>query len=448
VILMLTISELKPEQLKKQYDNEVLGFETTAEVPPLEGILGQERASRAMDFGLKVERQGYNIYVAGLNGTGRSSYARSIVQSVAKDKPVPLDWCYVYNFEDSYQPLALSMPAGVGSRLKEDMNRLIDHLKKEIPKAFSGEDYNKRRARVVQDFQEKTSKLMEELNRTAKEHGFEFKRSATGLVSIPLIDGRPISEEEYRNLGEDKLKEIEARNDKLQMRAVEIFNGIKELELKAQDAIRDLDAEIAMDSVGYVIGELKAKYQECDCPEILEFLDSVQKDIVKNAGALTASPASTSKLPPTPMAILTLNLSRLECIHFSCFGLPRATKSTSAPEEFICSTMPGTSPSLKYPCHVPFTLSPGNRRDILSAAFSAIPGLPPRRYMDLPSLPSISSIPTIKSNPATLSGSGWPYILDAHTTPMPSGTTRSPDLKISMNSLSLTAFTTISELGV
>lgn len=282
MILMSTISELKPEQLKKQYDNEVLGFETTAEVPPLEGILGQERASRAMDFGLKVERQGYNIYVAGLNGTGRSSYARSIVQSVAKDKPVPLDWCYVYNFEDPYQPLAMSMPAGVGSRLKEDMDRLIDHLKKEIPKAFSGEDYNKRRARVVQDFQEKTSQLMEELNRTAKEHGFEFKRSATGLVSIPLIDGRPISEEEYRNLGEEKLKEIEARNDKLQMRAVEIFNGIKELELKAQDAIRDLDAEIAMNSVGYVIGELKAKYQECDCPEILEFLDGVQKDIVKN----------------------------------------------------------------------------------------------------------------------------------------------------------------------
>lgn len=165
---MLTFKELKPQQLKKQHDFEGLEFETTEDIPPLEGILGQERASRAMDFGLKVEKPGYNIYVAGINGTGRSSYAKSIVQSLAKDKPVPLDWCYVYNFEDPDQPLALSMPAGVGTRLKEDMNRLIEHLKKEIPKAFSGEDYNKRKTRVIQDFQEKTSQLMEDLNKTAK----------------------------------------------------------------------------------------------------------------------------------------------------------------------------------------------------------------------------------------------------------------------------------------
>jgi lon-related putative ATP-dependent protease len=279
---MLTFKELKPQQLKKQHDFEWLEFETTEDIPPLEGILGQERASRAMDFGLKVEKPGYNIYVAGINGTGRSSYAKSIVQSLAKDKPVPLDWCYVYNFEDPDQPLALSMPAGVGTRLKEDMNRLVDHLKKEIPKAFSGEDYNKRKTRVIQDFQEKTSQLMEDLNKTAKEYGFEFKRSAGGFASVPLIDGRPMSEEEYRNLDTETLKEIEARNEQLQMRAVEVFNGVKDLELKAQDAIRELDAEIAMNSVGYGIGELKARYRECDCDEILDFFDGVQKDIIEN----------------------------------------------------------------------------------------------------------------------------------------------------------------------
>lgn len=279
---MLTFKELKPQQLKKQHDFEGLEFETTEDIPPLEGILGQERASRAMDFGLKVEKPGYNIYVAGINGTGRSSYAKSIVQNLAKDKPVPLDWCYVYNFEDPDQPLALSMPAGVGTRLKEDMNRLVDHLKKEIPKAFSGEDYNKRKTRVIQDFQEKTSQLMEDLNKTAKEYGFEFKRSAGGFASVPLIDGRPMSEEEYRNLDTETLKEIEARNEQLQMRAVEVFNGVKDLELKAQDAIRELDAEIAMNSVGYGIGELKARYRECDCDEILDFFDGVQKDIIEN----------------------------------------------------------------------------------------------------------------------------------------------------------------------
>lgn len=281
---MLTFKELKPQQLKKRYDHGVPQFETTADISPLEGILGQERASRAMDFGLKVEKPGYNIYVAGINGTGRSSYTKSIVSHLAMDKPAPMDWCYVYNFEDSYQPLALSMPPGVGTKLKEDMNRLIAHLKKEIPKAFSGEDYNKRKGKVMQEFQGKISKLMEELNKTAEEYGFQFKKSAGGFVSVPLIDGRPISEEEYRKLDAVTLKDIETKNEKLQMRAMEIFNNIKELELKAQDAIRELDSRIAMDAVGYGISELKAKYQGCNCPGILDFFDAVQKDITENVG--------------------------------------------------------------------------------------------------------------------------------------------------------------------
>lgn len=279
---MLTSKALEPRQLKTKHDYETLEFETTADIPPLEGILGQERASRAMDFGLKVERPGYNIYVAGINGTGRSSYTKSIVCSLAKDKPIPMDWCYVYNFEDSYQPLALPVPAGVGTKLKDDMNRLIIHLKKEISKAFSGEDYNKRKGKVMQEFQGRTSRLMEELNRTAKEYGFQFKKSAGGFASVPLIDGKPISEDEYRNLDAAALKDIEEKNKKLQTRAMEIFNGMKELELKAQDAIRELDAEIAMDAVGYGISELKAKYQGCDCPEVLDFFDAVQKDIIEN----------------------------------------------------------------------------------------------------------------------------------------------------------------------
>lgn len=274
--------ELKPEQLKRHFDHNVLEFETTADIQPLEGIIGQERAIRAMDFGLKVERQGYNIYVAGLTGTGRNSYARSIVGRLAKDKPIPRDWCYVYNFDDPYQPLALSMPAGIGVQLKEDMNRLIEHLKKEIPKAFSGDDYNRSKTKIIQDFQEKTSRLTEELNMTAKEYGFEFKKSANGLISVPLVDGRPISEEEYGRLDRSALKEIEARNDRLQLRAMEIFNRIKELEREAQDTIRKLDEEIALHSVSYGINDMKTRYRECDCPEILEFLDNVQKDIVEN----------------------------------------------------------------------------------------------------------------------------------------------------------------------
>jgi lon-related putative ATP-dependent protease len=279
---MAAIKELTAEQLKKGCDFDGFEFETTEEIEPLEGIIGQERATRAMEFGLRVEKQGYNIFVSGINGTGRNSYARSIVGRLAKTKPVPRDWCYVYNFEDSDQPTAISLPPGVGMQFKEDMEQLIGQLKKEIPKAFSGDEYNKRKAKIIQGYQDIISGYVKELNRTAEEYGFEFKRSVNGFISIPVVDGKPMSEEEYKNLDPERLKDIEDKNNQLQMKAVEVFNRIRETEQKAQDTLKELDADIAMNSVGYLIEQMKVKYRGYDCLSVLEYLDRVQADIIEN----------------------------------------------------------------------------------------------------------------------------------------------------------------------
>jgi len=279
---MTGFKELRVEQLKKTCDYEMFDFETTKEIEPLEGIIGQERASRAMEFGVRVEKQGYNIYVAGLNGTGRNTYTRSIIERIAREKPVPEDWCYVYNFEDPDQPIDISMPSGIGAQFKEDMDKLNQKLKEQIPKAFSGEEYNKRKSRILQQFQEESAKLMEELNETAKEYGFIFKRNVNGFISIPLIDGKPVSEEQYRELDEETLKEIEERNGQLQMITVEVFNKIKELEREIQDVLKKLDEEVGMNAAGYLIKQMKQKYERFNCERVLEHLDRVQKDIIEN----------------------------------------------------------------------------------------------------------------------------------------------------------------------
>lgn len=279
---MTEVQELKPEELKTTCNHEDFDFETTEDIEPLEGIIGQERARRAMEFGVRVEKQGYNIYVAGLNGTGRNTYTQSIIGLIAKEKPVPSDWCYVYNFEYPDQPIAISMPTGIGSQFKEDMDKLNQELKVQIPKTFSGEEYNKRKTKILQQFQEESAKLMEELNETAKEYGFIFKRSVNGFVSIPLIDGKPVNEEQYRNLDEETLSEIEKKNEQLQMITVEIFNKIKELEHKTQETLKQLDEEVGMNAVGYLIKQMKQKYEQYKCEEILKHLDRVQKDIIEN----------------------------------------------------------------------------------------------------------------------------------------------------------------------
>ena len=108
--------ELSPEELSNKVDCGLFEFDTTADLNPLDGIIGQGRAAAAMEFGLTIKRPGYNIYVSGLTGTGRSSYTKSIVSKIAENEKVPEDWCYVYNFVNPDKPMCINLPAGIGYR--------------------------------------------------------------------------------------------------------------------------------------------------------------------------------------------------------------------------------------------------------------------------------------------------------------------------------------------
>ena len=132
--------ELAYTELKKGCFPEELSFRTTAEIKPLEGVIGQERAVKAFDFGLAVKMKGYNIYMAGPSGTGKTTYARNSTEKLAQTEPVPYDWCYVYNFQNPRSPLALRFEPGQGKQFKEDMAELVQLFKTELQKAFRAED--------------------------------------------------------------------------------------------------------------------------------------------------------------------------------------------------------------------------------------------------------------------------------------------------------------------
>ena len=119
-------------------------FETTEEVPPLEDIIGQERAVKAMDFGLRIKQHGYNIYISGITGTGKNSYAQSLIKEIAIKDETPDDWCYVYNFKKPGEPIALNFPAGKGAAFARNMENFIVELKEAIPNAFNSEDYERK----------------------------------------------------------------------------------------------------------------------------------------------------------------------------------------------------------------------------------------------------------------------------------------------------------------
>ena len=173
---------LSPEDLYKRCDESILDFRTTEEVPPLDGIIGQERALDSIEFGLNLPSTGFNIYVLGDSGTGKTSAIRSFISKKAEQENVPPDWCYVYNFRDPAEPIAISLEPGRGIALQKNMAALIASLKVEIPKIFESKEYKKRNDVIVEEFQLRQKNLFASVDRDAGEKGFKLQPAMGGFT--------------------------------------------------------------------------------------------------------------------------------------------------------------------------------------------------------------------------------------------------------------------------
>ncbi|HEY8486369.1 MAG TPA: ATP-binding protein, partial [Limnochordales bacterium] len=290
-----TPRELGPEQLRVHFPPERLPFQTTEELEPLQDIIGQERAARAMAFGLQVKYPGYNIYMAGPTGTGKNTYARRIVQEKARREPVPGDWVYVYNFENPDEPLAIHLPPGMGSKLAQDMEELVEELKLEIPRRFESEDYEKQRDAIIRAFQEQSQALIDQAERAAAELGFALRRTSAGFATIPLVGGRPITQEEFEALDEEDRRRLEQANKELHERMAEVSRRIRALEKQAKEAVRDLERRIGLAAVSHPMAELKEKYAAH--PRVLEYLNRVERDIIDNLDEFKEEEETEQPLP-------------------------------------------------------------------------------------------------------------------------------------------------------
>ena len=277
---MLNYTELAVEDLKNICDPAIFAFETTKELECLDGIIGQGRAAAAMEFGLAIKRTGYNIFVAGMTGTGRSSYTRSIVNKIAQNEKTPEDWCYVYNFKTPDNPIAINLPAGLGSKLEKDMRRLIKSLKIGIPKAFGSDEYGKQKSDIIQFYQGESSQLMEDFSLFAKQKGFTIKKSEKGILTMPIIDDKVIEAEDFLKLEKEERKVIEENSFVVQSKLLDTLKQIKEIEKSAMDKLEQLETKIALVTVEQPIADLKDKYS--NHKSVVEYLQSVQKDIIHN----------------------------------------------------------------------------------------------------------------------------------------------------------------------
>ena len=274
------VLELLPEQLRYHCEENMFTFETTESVPTLEVMIGQERAVKAVEFGLFTKTSGYNIFISGLVGTGKITYAKSAVHKVAKGEAVPNDWCYVNNFDNPSQPVALSLPAGKGSVFRQDISELVENLKREIPKVFSGNDYEQAKSDVMKTFQAKRAIIMEGFNQQAEEHGISPQWTTTGFVGLPIKDGNPITPEEFQKLDKEERESYEEKLMAVHEKALEAIRLVQQLERETREDLKTLDSKVGDFAVGYYIDELKEKYVTFE--KVIAYLDAVRDDAVKN----------------------------------------------------------------------------------------------------------------------------------------------------------------------
>ncbi|MGD0070102.1 MAG: ATP-binding protein [Candidatus Bathyarchaeia archaeon] len=290
------INKLPVEKLRRECDVNFMQCESTKNLVPLSEIIGQERAVRALNFGLGIKDHGFNMYVAGYPGTGRKTAVKNFVEAQAKVQPVPPDWCYVNNFANPYEPKAIKLPAGKGKEFRDDTKNFIENVvRNALPKAFESEDYAARRDATIRGLENQRKQLIDELSAKAQREGFVIQTTPIGLLLIPVLDGKPLSEEEMLALPQKMKDKLQEKREKLETEFRNTMRQLIDMERKIHEALKKLNKEVALYAIGNQVESLIEKYK--DTPEVTTYLKDVQNDILDNLQQFIKRGESQQQLP-------------------------------------------------------------------------------------------------------------------------------------------------------
>ncbi len=255
-------------------------FKTTKELETGHDIISQDRAIRAINMGLSIQRPGYNIYVAGIDGTGKTSVIRQFLERWSADSPPPSDWIYLYNFTDTEVPRVIKLPRGEGKKLKKTMEQFVKALRSEIPVALQSEDYENAVNTYISAANDVKSKLYSDLERTAKASEFVIKSTRMGIETIPIVDGRPLTERDYSKLKDDERQLIEERRSVLEPEVLDFARKVRAIDKETSERLEGLRDSIGEQIIQALLAPLSEEYAEFS--EILEYLEQVREDIKEN----------------------------------------------------------------------------------------------------------------------------------------------------------------------
>jgi len=272
--------ELKPEQLKLRCNPNIFDEDLMCRDLEENEIIGQKRAVKSLAFGFRVKRKGYNIFVTGLPGTGRNSYVYSLAKTFAKQNFTPKDWIYVYNYEKPEKPKAISLDPGQGKIFQKDIEIFINNLKEDFPKLFASKEYEEKKNGIYIDFDNLMNESLDQLNSLAEPYKFEFQMTENGLISYPLKDDHPLTEQEMADMNDEEIEDLKTRSLKINSEAYESVKKIKGLEGELRQKLRELTEKMAFDNIGLNLESIYEKYK--GNKKIEKYLKATSSDIIEN----------------------------------------------------------------------------------------------------------------------------------------------------------------------
>jgi len=294
------VRPLSADQLYRACDLSCLAFGSTAELEPIDGMIGQARALEALEFGTKIDKAGFNLFVIGGTGVGMRDAVKAMLAEEARARPGPPDWVYVNNFMKPDRPVAIELPSGRAAGFKDAMHKLVEDLKSAAPAAFQSEDYQTRRGTIDETFQKKQFEAFTALREKAAKKSILLLRTPVGFAMAPAENGEVVPPDQFNTWPEEKRAETQAEIAALEEELERIVRQIPQWDKQRRDEVRALDRETAKYAVDHLIEEVRAAF--ADVPRVAEHIEAVRADLIENVPIFATARAEGGEADPARAA--------------------------------------------------------------------------------------------------------------------------------------------------
>ena len=292
--------ELDSDALRRTCDPGTLGFASTEEVAPTDGIIGQARAAEAISFGLEAEGGGFNIFATGPIATGKRTALEGQLRRYARDRPPSVDWVYLHNFRDPRRPIAVELATGRAPDLAADMRRFLEDARRELTGAFESETYGRRRREVTEPIEHQQEAALAELREEGIKRGIAIELTPAGAVTVPLHDGQPMTPADFGSLSPAVREEYQHALEELEPLMQSFLTRARAFQRDARDRLRALDRDVGTFAVGHLVDELKDRYS--GAPKLARWLSAVIEDVTENLEQFHALGQAPAAQLPAPLA--------------------------------------------------------------------------------------------------------------------------------------------------